>query len=167
MIENYDNYIEISKTDCSFEKMYKKEYLSENIIDDIKKANVLLIPDEKYTDYPVFPERTTEFFNYLKTNTNNSDVVFDICIDDDNYKTLEMHDAVILLTTILLKDILLPIIVSLIANYLYDLLKKTGNKYTDVKIDFIVEKNGNYKKLHYDGPIEKFEEVMKGIKKIS
>ncbi len=165
MTENYDNYIEISKTDCSFEKMYKKEYLSKNIIDDIKKANVLLIPNEKYTDYPVFPERTNEFFDYLKSNINNKDVIVDICIDDDNYKTLEMHDAVLILTSIILQEPFYSIIVNIISNYVYDLMKITGNKSMEMKVDITIERNGESREVHYEGPANSFNKAMNSIGK--
>lgn len=56
--------LEISDTDITFEKTYNKDYVPIEYIDDIKKANILLIPDENFRDEGdiLFPETTREFF---------------------------------------------------------------------------------------------------------
>lgn len=154
----------ISESKCTIEEMSKRAYLASDIASTIKKSNVLLIPNETYTDYPVFPENTTSFYNYLKEQTKDCDTIIDVCINDEDYKELEMHNAVVILSSIILQEPFYSIIINIISNYIYDLIKKKGEKSLTVKIDVLVEKDGETKKIHYDGPAEEFDKVMKSIK---
>ena len=156
---------EISKSNCTIAKMSKREYLTNNIRNIIEKANVLLIPNETYVDYPVFPEKTMSFYNYLKEKTKDNNITIDVCIDDGNYKELEMHDATVILSSIILQEPFYSIIIDLISNYIYDLLKRRGEKTANLKTDIIMEKNEESIKIHYDGPAEEFDKTMRSIKK--
>ena len=155
----------ISESNCTIEEMSKRVYLTSDTASTIKKSNVLLIPNETYTDYPVFPENTTSFYNYLKEKTKDSDIILDVCINDEDYKELELHDAVVILPSIILQEPFYSIIINIISNYIYDLIKKKGEKSLTVKTDILVEKNGETKKIYYNGPAEEFDKVMKSIKK--
>ena len=56
------------------------------------------------------------------------------------------------LAQIILVSGVLPVVLGLITNYIYDLLKKRNQNDVDVKVDIICEdKNGN-KRLKYEGP---------------
>lgn len=155
----------ISESNCTIKEMSKKSYLTSDTANIIEKSNVLLIPNETYADYPVFPENTTSFLNYLKEKTKDSDMVVDICINDENYKELEMHDAVVTLSSIIFQEPFYSIIINIISNYIYELIKKKGEKTLTIKTDILVEKNGETKKIHYEGSAEEFDKTMKSIKK--
>lgn len=156
---------EISESDCTIARMSKRDYLTNDITNIIKKANVLLIPNEIYADYPVFPEKTISFYNYLKEKTKDNNIIVDVCIDNENYKELEMHDAVVILSSIILQEPFYSIIVNVISNYIYDLMKAKGEKTLTIKTDIFVEKDGETRKIHYDGPAKEFNQTMKSIKK--
>lgn len=160
-----NNFIKIDDDDLTFEKIYSKEYITDDILEDVKKANILLVPDKKYSEEPVFPERTTEFLDYLKDNAPVNNCVVDICISDEQYKRLELHDATVILPVILVQYVYYPIIINLISSYLYDLMKKTDNDNTKLKTEIIIEKDGESRKIKYDGPAEYFEKSLKAIKK--
>lgn len=146
--------------------MSRREYLTNEISSTIKNANVLLIPDETYTDYPVFPENTISFFNFLKEHTEENNLSIDICISDDNYKELEMHDAMVILSAIIVQEPFYSIIINLISNYLYDLIRSFDEKSLNVKTDIIVEKKDKESiNIHYEGPATEFNNIMKSIKK--
>ncbi len=160
-----NNLYKITNSNYTIAEMSKRDYLTNDITNIIENANVLLIPNETYADYPVFPENTISFYNYLKEKTKDNNVIIDVCIDDENYKELEMHDAVVILSSIILQEPFYSIIVNVISNYIYDLMKVKGEKTLTIKTDILVEKNGETKKIHYDGPAEEFDKTMKSIKK--
>ena len=60
--------LKIEDTDITFDTIYEKKYIPQDYIQDIKKANFLIIPEENYRgeEYIIFPETTREFFEYIK-----------------------------------------------------------------------------------------------------
>ena len=86
-----ENNIKITDTDINFEIIYNKNYIPQQYINEIKKANVLIIPSEGFrddNDICYFPECTSEFYGFLK---NKKKIQTEICIDDDHFQTLELH----------------------------------------------------------------------------
>ena len=66
--EIFDTVLNVSDTDVTFEGIYQKPYVPAEYIDDIKKANLLIIPNEGFRDESdvLFPETTREFFDFIK-----------------------------------------------------------------------------------------------------
>lgn len=154
--------------DCSetFETIYEKEYFPKELMNEIKQANVLLIPDyikrEDREGY-VFPECTQEFLEYVKDNGSDS-LIPDIAIDDENFKKLELHSAVITIATFVVTGIVLPMMINLVSNYLYDQVKKMHREKKDVyaKVNIITTEEGKKsKKISYEGPVSGIEEALK------
>lgn len=156
--------ININDTDINFENIYKKEYIPQKYIEDIKNANVLIIPNEFFGDRKIlsFPECTSEFYHFLK---NRSEIQTEICIDDDKYEKLELHADIIYMATLIVQYAALPILVNLISSFLYDKVKsmnKEVNK-TNMNIHIVVEEKGKTKKISYEGSIEYFEKSMRSV----
>lgn len=162
--ESYEMVIDVRDTNITFEKMYEKEYAPMEYIDEIKAANLLLIPDE-FTDEGkvIFPENTRDFFEFIQEESTD-DIVADIVASDDNFQRIELHSAVINVTTILVEFVVFPIATGLITNYLYDLVKKHHRKTneTSAKVNIIVEDTlyGKSKKIMYEGPVEGIKETL-------
>ncbi|WP_303820915.1 hypothetical protein [Ruminococcus flavefaciens] len=160
----FDN-VKISDTDISFEQIYNKEYIPEEYIDDIKKANLLIIPNESFRDEGdiLFPETTREFYDYIRENAND-DIVADIAISDDDFQRIELHSAVITVATIIVKNAVLPIVTGMISAFLYDLLKKHHRKSEDTtaKVKIITEetKSKKCKTITYEGPVSGIKEAL-------
>lgn len=151
----------------NFESIYKKEYFPVKLLDEIKKANVLLIPDyvERGNDGEyVFPESTKEFLEYLKDNASDN-IIPDIAIDDDDYKKMELHSATITIVTFIVKNVALPLMISLVANFLYDQVKRMHREKKDVstKVNIITteEISKKSKMISYEGPVSGVEEALK------
>ena len=127
--EIFDKVLTISDTDISFEQIYKKEYIPVEYIDDIKKANLLIIPHENFRDEGdiLFPETTREFFDFIK-ETSAEDVIADITISDEDFQRIELHSAVVEVATIIVESVVFNIALNLIASFLYDLIKKYHRK---------------------------------------
>ncbi|MBR6985478.1 MAG: hypothetical protein IKH75_18495, partial [Ruminococcus sp.] len=134
-------------------------------IDDIKKANLLIIPNESFRDEGdiLFPETTREFYDYIRENAND-DIVADIAISDDDFQRIELHSAVITVATIIVKNAVLPIVTGMISAFLYDLLKKHHRKSEDTtaKVKIITEetKSKKCKTITYEGPVSGIKEAL-------
>ena len=168
--------INIEETDISFDNVYEKPWFPVQLADEIKKANCLIIPETgpKYGDEVLFPETTSEFFDYLKGNQKDGMVV-DIAIDDDNYNKLELHSAVIELATIIITSVVVPVALNLISSFLYDLVKKYHRKpeNTNAHVKIILESKKSKKRakknieITYKGPVANIEDSLNAaIRKI-
>lgn len=151
----------ISDSDLNFEKIYSKPYFPKEHEEDLKKANLLLIPNEGYggLDGPVFPEQTMEFYNFLR-NYENKELVGDICISDENYVELELHEELITLANLVVVSGILPIALNLISSYL-DRKIQRRKKSIKLKVNITVVEGDKSKSISYEGDAEKFEETIK------
>ena len=48
--EIFDTVLNVTDSNVTFEKIYKKEYVPMEYLDEIKKANLLIIPNENFRD---------------------------------------------------------------------------------------------------------------------
>lgn len=158
----------LSVKDCpeTFETIYEKEYFPREILDEIKLANVLFIPDYvKRADKNayVFPECTYEFLEYVKENS--SDILKpDVAVSDDSFKKIEMHSATITIATFVVKKIVLALMINLVSNYLYDQAKKMHRDKNEVstRVNIIATEEAEKKSkiICYEGPVSGVEEAL-------
>lgn len=166
--ESYENTFEVKKTQESFSDWLNKPYISPNLQKSLVTANLLIIPIEGVRDYkgPVFPDGTADLFLYLKENAQNK-IIPEICIDDEDYVELVMHWDLITIGTIIVTDLVAPLAV----NIIYDFLKaRLGQKFskTHVKIEIIIDKEGQSTHIFYEGPSEELsDKILPVVKKIS
>lgn len=76
--EIFDTTMNVSDTDVTFEEIYKKPYVPVEYMEDIKNANLLIIPNEGFRDEGdvLFPETTREFLEFLKDNANDVELEY-------------------------------------------------------------------------------------------
>lgn len=165
---NNMNELVITKSNLNFEKLYSKSYFPSELEENMKKANLLLIPFEGVStfDGPVFPEETNEFYKFVK-NYDNKELVGDICISDEDYVELELHADLITLAHIILDIAVFPITVTLIANYLDRKIQGQGNK-TDLKakVNMTVVAGDMSISISYEGDADKFEETIEAANQL-
>ena len=163
--EIFDTTMNVSDTDVTFEEIYKKPYVPVEYLDDIKNANLLIIPNEGFRDDGdvLFPETTREFLEFLKDNAND-EIVADIAISDEDFKRIELHSAVIEVAKIIVQWGVLPIATSMIAAFLYDLVQKYRRKpeETSAKVQIIAEETATKKskKITYEGPVSGIKDAL-------
>lgn len=157
--------IKIYDTDISFEQIYNKDYIPKDYIEEIKKANLLILPYESFRDEGeiLFPETTRDFFEYIKENTEDN-IVADIAISDENFQLIELHSAVIEVATIIVQILVLPVATSMIASFLYELVKKHHRKPEDTsaKVQIIAEETETKKSkiILYEGPVSGIKDAL-------
>lgn len=146
-------------------KFTKKKYIPSEYLDEIKKANLLIVPNENFRKKGdvLFPETTREFFEYIQDHPND-EIVADIAISDDNFQRIELHSAVIEVATIIVNVVVLPVAINMISNYLYDLIKKYHRKPEDTsaRLKIISEetKTKKTKIISYEGPVSEVKETL-------
>ncbi|MED3575111.1 hypothetical protein [Cytobacillus praedii] len=159
---NKMNELVISRSNLSFEKIYSKSYFPSELEEDMKKANLLLIPFEEVSTFegPVFPEETNKFYEYIK-NYDNKELVGEICISDDDYVEVELHADLITLAHIIVDIAVFSFTVTLIANYLEGKIQGRENK-SDVKakVNLTVVAGDKSINISYEGDADKFEETI-------
>ena len=163
--EIFDTVLNVTDSDVTFEKIYKKEYIPTEYLDDIKKANLLIIPNENFRDEgdALFPETTREFLDFIREFPND-EIISDIAISDEDFKRIELHSAVIEVAPIIVQWVVLPVATSMIASFLYDLVKKYRRKPEDTsaKVQIITEETATKrsKKITYEGPVSGIKEAL-------
>lgn len=163
--EIFDTTLNVSDTDITFEEIYSKPYIPMEYIDDIKKANLLIIPNEGFRNEGdlLFPETTREFFEFLKEKSSD-EIVVDIAISDDDFQRIELHSAVIEVAKIIVQWGVLPIATSMLAAFLYDLVKKYHRKpeETAAKVEIITEETSTKKskRITYEGPVSGIKDAL-------
>ncbi len=134
---------------CSSDPEFKKKLLM---------ANVLIIPDGKDSkNNNIFPVGTTELYRYLQKKSS-SQVKLDIATKDEDYAEVAQHSDLINLPTIIVTVVILPIIIGLITNYIYDKLKSDNSR---VKCEIIIiNESGDNKLIKYNGPANEYKNTI-------
>lgn len=160
--------ITIQKSNITFESIYKEEYIPKD--DDFKKANCLILPYKNFrsgVDY-CFGEYTSEILQYLKENSKG-DVLVDVAATDENYREIELHSFRLQIGIFITTSILLPVVINLVSNYVYDKIKRLHRKEGEVAVhvEYIsVLPDGSSKLLNYEGPADKLGEITRNIKQL-
>lgn len=130
-----------------------EDYISDFIRDkelegSVREANVLLLPYKEFREVrgPLFPEAYSQFYDYLLENLNDSKV--ELCVEEEDYKEVALHDETINLGLMFLTGIVLPVVSNLISEYI---ISSHDNKKVNVKVSFIEKEGDKYKKFDYEG----------------
>lgn len=156
----------IYDTNLSFENIYAQQYVSQENIESIRRANCLIIPNEQTIcdgEY-LFPEGTRDFLNYLR-EIGGADIIADIAVSDDNYNELELHSNIIRIATCVLTIGVLPVFLNIASNYFYDFLRKQGKdiESAEIVLKIIVDRNEGSKIIHYRGPASEVNNILEEL----
>lgn len=163
--EIFGNTLKIVDTDLTFEKIYDKDYIPKEYMEEIKRANLLIIPNEGFRDSGdvLFPETTREFLDYIR-DSSKDDIVADIAISDEDFQRIELHSAVIEVAKIIVQWAVLPIATGIISAFLYDLVKKyrRNPEDTSARVQIITEetKTKKSKMITYEGPVSGVKDAL-------
>lgn len=151
----------ITDSSENFDTWINREYISEELKSDLKKANILLVPTEGFRDknIPVFPVKTEGLFIYIK-NRLPSEYKIDICIEDKKYKELALHSDLVIIGSFVVASVGVPILVNIISEYIKQKILKMGEK-RGVKVSLtVVDEKGVSKNLTYEGEAENFGRII-------
>ncbi|MDO9629613.1 MAG: hypothetical protein Q7I99_06905 [Acholeplasmataceae bacterium] len=136
-------------------------------LSEITDNQIIIVPligfrgKEGYT----YPEGTTDFYNYLKVQSNRDmKLAF-----DDYYNENVMHHEWIRLAEIAVTYVLLPIVTGLIVSFITDKIKRGKKDPGKVKVELAIKvrKGSRTIDFNFEGDATKLEEAMKNIKDIA
>ena len=132
----------------------------------LRAATVLILPTHLGPEHegPVFPSATQDIFHRLRDGLADTAIV-DAAIRDEEYVEYRYRsDAILLPALFIATTILLPGVVNIVSNYIYDHLRNRGKKaedsHVECEIHFINEKSGIQSCFKYKGPADTFERVV-------
>lgn len=151
---------------CTFEDIYRKPYIPKEYEQSIKNASVLLLPYENFRGEGknVFSENTLELFDYFVRESKKDNINIEICASDETFEMIELHSEIINIALIFCSSAVLPLVINILSNFIYDKLKNKNRVDVDANIELIVEKNGKSKKIQYKGKAVDFNAAFETIK---
>lgn len=154
--------LRVTPSDSTFDYWLDKSFVPDSLRTQLAKANVLIVPQLGYLDYkgPLFPTGTEEFYHFLKEQ-DSEEFVVDICIDDDQFKSLaRLHDEFYLPTMIIV-----PAVAHIFAHYVIRFIDdrlRSGASKTVIKSEVIIQDPETDKsvKVSYEGPASEYDEFV-------
>ena len=130
--------------------------------DEIQSATVLILPSDLSPEHegPVFPTSTSGVFDLLNTELGDRAIV-NAAVRDEDYVEFDYHSEDIILPILFVaQGVLLPLVIEVLASFLYDCLKRDGGGESEdtVKSEIHVKaKDGTQLMYKYEGPAGTFE----------
>jgi hypothetical protein len=151
------------------EKYLLRKDLKKSIQTRLSSMDVILFPfiDFRKDVSVCFPERTGEIYKYLQAELLKHETSIDMAVNDEEYEEIELHDAVITLPILFVaKQILLPLVISLLANWIYGRYKQTipSEKEPTIKFTAIVPTSKGNKEIKFEGDAKSFAKLGDKIK---
>jgi hypothetical protein len=161
--------INITDSDVTAENLLSIEDFNKDTKERIKKSDILLVPLLEFRDRKerVFYPETSNFLKFA--NKKLDKITIDLCENKGQEKTLDLHYDELLLPIIFIsvefvRNIGLPILTSLISNYIfYRFSKKSGEDESIIHVQIIINDNKKQKskKLDYKGPLSGLNKFKK------
>lgn len=156
--------LSITTSEKSFSSFIEKDYVGVELRAQLLDSNVLLVPNEGYgdlTNQVYFPAGTSDLYQYLQDR--KSELSIGVCLDEKEYKELSLHADWLFLAEFVVKDLLAPIVVALLADYIIHSRGKRIEK-TNVKSKLVVVDDKDERRIEYsyEGPASEYKEVMLG-----
>ncbi len=163
-MEQSSDGIELNVTDTSqnFSYWLGRPYVSPALKQDLEKANLLIVPTENFREKegPFFPNGTEDFLDFLRANSRDG-LKPDICIDDDKFQIIALHNALIVIGGVVVSVLLAPVVVDLVAEYIKRKIWTEKQPETSVKFSMtVVDEDGTAKTISYEGPAATFQKTI-------
>ncbi|WP_407415207.1 hypothetical protein [Methanobrevibacter sp.] len=118
----------------------------------------MIIPDFRGENKEMgFYEESFHFYEFLQDESENMDIMF--CCDEESFSVFRLQSAEIWMGTFIVTNIVLPLFLSLLGDYLYDHLFHDPDD--DIDIEISVENKKNTKTLKYHGNYDNFLKLIK------
>lgn len=168
------NLIQEINVEETFDDIIEKYGVSKEVIENISQIGISLLPSIERDGIFAFPIDIDEFYHYCKSKN----VEIGICADG-NPPIIELCSAQIRVGKFLVNSIVLPILLSVLANFVYDkLCNMLPQQSQPIKQEYQVEPTVSFsiavkdscgvitKEYSYDGPAKDIYEVTKHIENL-
>ena len=186
--------LNITETQETFESFISKSFLSEETKLILANAQIVLTPFEELREKtpPVFPNGTEHLIRFFQERLP-SNMVIDVAINTEEYQEFQFNNNYKRLGNFVVKQIAVPVFVSVFAAFVYDQFIKSdesepqvviidkatgsvaghistlGNKEylepTHIKFSVSVVDSTGSKNISYEGPATEIDTVLKALKK--
>lgn len=155
------NDIVIDEINFKVDDYFKTENISQITQEKLTSMDFLAVPMRYQEHEYYFAQETIDFLKYCRqTDLDHS---YDYLADGD-IKVRSLHSFDIWMPIIwVASNVLLPIAVNMVSNYIWEKRKGHENEDTQVDVTFIVKSKGKEKSIHYKGDAETFKEQFKKI----
>lgn len=147
----------------NFESVISHDYIGKELKERLGNMNALMVPNEGYQDKQdllYFPSGTSDLFHYLLEKQDDS-LKVDISLEEKDYKELALHADWMILAEFIVKDIVAPLLVALVAEYIIKHLgKRRYSTSVKSKLTVVDEKKGKQIEYTYEGPASQYRDVM-------
>ena len=149
--------------------------LPEDFRNGVISADILIVPSMMSKQPMAFMSGTMELFAYLQSQVGDR---VEICIGEDEYVEIELNSRKIRLGNFILKDIALPLFLSILGGYIANRCNRPEvseplievqefQKPVEVEFSITVEDStGRRKEFQYDGPAADYKDVSDEILKL-
>ena len=162
-MDEYNNtpLVEISASSFDIDAIVASFADDAALTNSVRSASVLIVPTDLGSEYggPAFPFSTREIFRYLRTRLAEKATV-EVAVRDEDFREFDYRsDSLILPVLYISSHILVPLVVSLLATYIYDKLKtRFGSSTVKSEIHFTAP-SGAKATYKYEGPGSTYERV--------
>lgn len=140
----------------------ENRFIPQKIKEQCMEQEILIMPESQDENGSVFAQEAISFYKFVKSSDPN--IKMDFYADRESIQERALHSFDIYMPIIFVAtNILLPFVVGLVTNYVYDKMKGREHEECTVKVKFIVQKGKTKKELTYDGPAKEFEKAFKKI----
>lgn len=159
----------------SREEWIQMAKLPEGLRNAVMSADILIVPSMMSKQPMAFMSGTMELFAYLQSQVGDR---VEICIGEDEYVEIELNSRKIRLGKFILKDIALPLFLSILGGYIANQCNRPAvpepvievqefQKPVEVEFSITVEDStGRRKEFQYDGSAADYKDVSDEILKL-
>lgn len=149
--------------------------LPEELKETVMDADVLIVPSLIQNQPKAFMVGTMDLYAVLKAQMGDK---MEICIADDDYEEIELNSRILRLGRFCVKQVALPLFLSVLGAYIYDRLKEPEpvevtvelpeyQQPATVSFTIAVEDTlGKKKEFQYEGPAADYKQVTAEIEKL-
>lgn len=131
------------------------------IKNNVNNVDFIAIPGKYKDGSYYYAKESVNFIKYCRQNDFNHSYKL---LDSGDISELSLHSFDIWMPIIWVgSEVLLPLIVNMAANYIYDKMKGREKEDTQVDMTFIVKTKGKNKSLHYKGDAKAFKKTFDKI----
>jgi hypothetical protein len=137
----------------------KKSYLSDVTKELLRQADVLMVPDEDFRDYPlpVFQRNTLEILDYLNANLR-----VEAAINEEDFREVALNNRIHRIGKYIVNTVVFPVFVGLITCYIYDKLKHEDPK-DEVELEIVVDDGTHSKSVKFRGTVDDLKRLKQDI----
>lgn len=165
----------VKDTTRSREEWMEIAGLPEDLKASVMAADVLIVPSMMADSPKAFMVGTMDLYAIIKSQLGDK---MEICIADDDYEEIELNSRILRLGRFLVKQVTLPLFLSVLGAYIYDRIKEPEP--IDVKVELpayqqsatvsftiaVEDSLGKKKEFQYEGPAADYKAVAAEIEKL-